>query len=65
MKAGDSLISHLECSVSKAMGHALARIKRLCSRMILHGFRISLIPGVLTCDISFRAGGSGRAYFFN
>ncbi|HEX9758412.1 MAG TPA: hypothetical protein VGB26_11550 [Nitrospiria bacterium] len=48
--------------VSRAMGTALARMLRLCFRMVSMGFEISLIPGFLTWNINLRAGGSGRAY---
>ena len=47
--------------VSIAMGYALARLHRLCCRIQFSGIGVSLIPGLLTCNISFRAGGSGRA----
>ena len=47
--------------VSIAMGNTLARFYRLCYRIRFSGIGVSLIPGLLTCNISFRAGGSGRA----
>jgi hypothetical protein len=47
--------------VSIAMGYTLARLHRLCYRIQFSGIGVSLIPGLLTCNISFRAGGSGRA----
>jgi len=47
--------------VSIALGYALARLYRLCYRIQFSGIGVSLIPGLLTCNISFRAGGSGRA----
>jgi len=40
----------------------LVRLLRLCYRIKFDGFGISLIPGLITCNISFRAGGSGRIY---
>ena len=46
---------------SIAMGNALARLYGLCYRIQFSGIGVSLIPGLLTCNISFRAGGSGRA----
>jgi len=49
--------------VSIAMGNALARMYRFCYRIQFKGIGVSLIPGLLTCNISFRAGGSGRAYY--
>jgi len=48
--------------VSIAMGYALARLYRLCSKIQFSGIGVSLIPGLLTCNISLRAGGSGQAY---
>lgn len=42
-----------------AMGTALAR---LCYRIKFEGIGISPIPGVFTCNISFRAGGSGPTH---
>ena len=51
--------------VSIAMGYALARFYRLCYRIQFSGIGVSLIPGLLTCNISFRAGGSGRAHYLS
>jgi len=45
-----------------AMGFALARLFRLCQKIEFNGIGVSLIPGLITCNISFRAGGSGRAH---
>lgn len=45
-----------------AMGYVLARVYRLCHRIQFSGIGISLIPELITCNISFRAGKSGRAY---
>jgi hypothetical protein len=54
--------SRLLYRVSMALGSALARLYRLCCGIEVNGIGISLIPGLLTCNISFRAGGSGRVH---
>jgi hypothetical protein len=48
--------------VRRAMGSALARVVGLCSRIETCGIEVSLIPGLLSWSINFRAGGSGRAH---
>ena len=48
--------------VFRAKGSPLARLLRLCYRIKFDGLGVSLIPGLITCNISFRAGGSGRTY---
>lgn len=62
MKNGPVQLSRQLRRVSIAMGYALARFYRLCCRIRCTGIGVSPIPGLLTCNISFRAGGSGRAY---
>ena len=48
--------------VSIEIGSVLARMYRLCHRIEFSGIGVSLIPGLLACNISFRAGESGRAH---
>ena len=63
MKHKSLQVSHLLCRVSRAMDSTLARICRLCDGVKFSGIGVSLIPGFITCNISFRAGGSGRNYY--
>lgn len=62
MKNKRLFLTHLAYGVLKALGHALARFKQRCYGISFTGFRIFLVPGVVSCDISFRAGGSGRIH---
>jgi len=62
MKNGPIQLSRRSRRVSIALGYALPRLYRLCYRIQFSGIGVSLIPGLLTCNISFRAGESGRAY---
>lgn len=52
-------LSGLLDRASKAMGFILARGSRFRNIIEPSGFGISLIPGLLTWNINFRAGGSG------
>jgi len=61
-KHGLISLSHQLRRVSIAMGYALARVYQFCHRIQFSSIGVSLIPGLLTCNISFRAGESGRAY---
>jgi len=63
MRFKSSQISHLLYRVSRAMGSTLARIYRLCCGIEFSGIGVSLIPGIITCNISFRAGGSGQNHY--
>jgi hypothetical protein len=58
-------VSRLWKRVLRAKGSPLARLLRLRYGIKLDGLGIYLIPGLLTCNIRFRAGGSGRAYHGN
>lgn len=62
MRCKSFQFSHLLYRVSRAMGSTLARICRLCCGIKFSGIGISLIPGIITCNISFRAGG-GRVQY--
>ncbi len=55
------LLPRLLDRVLRAMCAALALMFRFCCRMVSMDFEIALIPGLLTCNINLRAGGSGRA----
>lgn len=48
--------------VRRAMGSALARVVRLCSRIETCGIEVFMIPGLLSWSINLRAGGSGRVH---
>lgn len=48
--------------VRRAMGSALARVVRLCSRIETCGIEVFVIPGLLSWSINLRAGGSGRVH---
>jgi len=63
MKHKTLCISRLLDRVFRAQGSPLARMYRLCSRIKFGGIGVSLIPGFFTCNISFRAGGSGQIYY--
>lgn len=62
MKFENLILSCLWERVLRVKGSPLARLYRLCCGMKFDGFGVSLIPGIITCNISFRAGGSGRIY---
>jgi hypothetical protein len=62
MKYRNLFLSGLWERVFRVKGSPLARLYRLCCGIKFEGFEISLIPGIVTCSISFRAGGSGRTY---
>jgi len=57
MKNGPIQLSRRSRRVSIALGYALARLYRLCYRIQFSGIGVSLIPGLPTCNMSFRAGG--------
>jgi hypothetical protein len=57
-------LSHLVNRVLRALGSPLARIKKLCCKIRFSSVSIHLIPALVTCNISYRAGGSARAYYF-
>ncbi len=54
--------SRLVNRITRAMGSPLARIVGLCCRTELRSIGLSLVPGFLTFNIGFRAGGSGQAH---
>jgi len=51
-------LSHPLYRVPIRMGFVLARSFRLWHKIEFIGIRVSLIPGLLTCNIGFRGGGS-------
>ena len=57
-------ILHLSYRVSRAMEATLARIYWRCCRIKFYSIWISLIPGIITCNISLRAGGPGQIYYY-
>ena len=60
MKIKHCLLPKLIDRVSRAIGTALAQMFRFCCGMVPMEFEIALIPGLLTCNVNLRAGGSGR-----
>lgn len=48
--------------VLRRMGAPLARVARLRRRIEVGGVGLSVVPGLLTCNIDFRAGESGRVH---
>jgi hypothetical protein len=62
MEFKNLILSYLWKRVLGVKGNPLVRLYRLCYGMKLDGFRVCLIPGIIACNISFRAGGSGRIY---
>jgi hypothetical protein len=58
-------VSRLSDRVLRAMGTPLARLARLCCGIEFRGIGLSVVPGFLTCNIGFRAGGSGRTHWFH
>lgn len=62
MHNGLRQLSLLAYRVWRAWGSPLVRMSRLCHGIEVCGNGFFRIPGLLACNISFRAGGSGRAY---
>ena len=62
MKHRNLSLSRLWERVLRVKGSPLARLYRLCCGIKFDGIGVSVIPGIVTCNISFRAGGSGRTY---
>lgn len=56
----NSLSIRVRNRVSEMLGITSDRLYKLCYRMEIKGIGVSLIPGILTCNIGFRAGGSGK-----
>lgn len=56
--------SRLLNRVLRAMGAPLARVARLRRGIEIRDVGLSVVPGLLTCNIGFRAGESGRVHRF-
>jgi hypothetical protein len=56
-------ISRLVNRVKRALGSPLTRIKKLCCGIKFSDVGLHLIPGLVTCNISFRAEGSGQSHY--
>jgi len=58
-------VSRLSSRILQAMGWPFARVAELCCGIECRSIGISVIPGFLTANIGFRAGGSGRTRRFH